>query len=438
MKKMIFVLNLIIIFTVDMMGQKPAIKLTFTAAKANTSEYVQLDSIRVTNISQDVDTVLFFPDTVLVLDYATGIDGNNKKNEGFRVIQNSPNPVSDKTMVSIFVPGKDNVEIFVTDVRGRSLLRSKLLLDRGYHSFSFTPGERGVFFLTASWRGNNNTIKILSEVKVNQRNELVYSGFNGIGLNLKSNGEARGFEFTPGDSLLYIGYANTPEGINGSDVLSDKPQSDETYLFEIIEGIPCPGAPAVNYGGQIYATVQIGNQCWFKENLNVGLMIQSGMNSSNNAVTEKYCYDNLETNCNVYGGLYQWDEMMQYSTTSGIQGICPPAWHLPTIDELMTLTDSLGGLDVAGGKMKETGTIHWNSPNTGATNSSGFTTLPSGYYGIPGYTFYLLGKYAILWSSNQSDFDSAWNCWLAYNSNSANKNGTYLKSLAHSVRCHKN
>ena len=435
MKKIIFVLNLIIIFSVEMMGQKPAITLTFTAGKANTSEYVSLDSIKVTNITQGVDTVLLYPDTVLVLDYATGIDGNKKNNEGFRVVQNSPNPVTDQTKVIINIPGKDNVEITITDPRGRSLMRSDLLLDRGYHTFTFIPEKKGLFFLTATWRGISSTIKILSEVTAAQRYALVYAGFKGTGLNLKSDGEVLGFEFTPGDSLLYIGYANTPEEINGSDVLSDRPQSDETYLFEIIEGIPCPGIPDVNYGGQTYATVQIGDQCWFKENLNIGSMIPAGANMSNNEVTEKYCYDNLETNCNIYGGLYQWNEMMQYSTTSGTQGICPPAWHLPTIDEWTTLIDFLGGLNDAGGKMKETGTFHWNNPNTGATNSSGFTTLPAGYYGDPGFTFYLLGKYAILWSSNQSDFDSAWNCWLAYNSNSANKNSTYLKRLGHSVRC---
>jgi len=74
--------------------------------------------------------------------------------------------------------------------------------------------------------------------------------------------------------------------------------------------------------------------------------------------------------CNVYGGLYQWDEAMQYSTTVGVQGICPTGWHLPADSEWTTLTTFLGGEIIAGGKMKEAGLAHWASPNTGAPTAA--------------------------------------------------------------------
>ena len=71
------------------------------------------------------------------------------------------------------------------------------------------------------------------------------------------------------------------------------------------------------YEGQMYRTVQIGNQCWFKENLNVGTMIPGSQEMTDNSIIEKYCYENDPANCATYGGLYQWNEMMQYTTQQG-------------------------------------------------------------------------------------------------------------------------
>jgi uncharacterized protein (TIGR02145 family) len=117
-------------------------------------------------------------------------------------------------------------------------------------------------------------------------------------------------------------------------------------------------------------------------------MISGGKDQADNGVIEKYCYEDTASNCDIYGGLYSWDEMMQYSYTEGGQGICPQGWHIPTSAEYNALSDFLGGENVSGGKMKETGTAHWNSPNTGATNSSGFTALPGGnHWGSAGYDY---------------------------------------------------
>ena len=154
---------------------------------------------------------------------------------------------------------------------------------------------------------------------------------------------------------------------------------------------PC-GSP-ISYGGQSYATVQIGTQCWMAENLNIGTRIDGSANQTNNTTIEKYCYTNNTSNCDVYGGLYQWDEMMQYVTTSGTQGICPHGWHLPSDPEWCILEQLLdpsiscnsNGFcgTSGGGQMKETDTTHWLSPNTGATNTSGFTGRGGGerYHG---------------------------------------------------------
>jgi uncharacterized protein (TIGR02145 family) len=137
--------------------------------------------------------------------------------------------------------------------------------------------------------------------------------------------------------------------------------------------------------GKNYNTVMIGTQCWLAQNLNFGTRINGTENQLDNNIIEKYCFNDIESNCNIYGGLYKWNEMMNYVTTSGTKGICPTSWHIPTDDEWTILTTFLGGESVAGGKLKSTGTIQaatglWNAPNTGASNMSGFTSLPGGYH----------------------------------------------------------
>jgi uncharacterized protein (TIGR02145 family) len=201
--------------------------------------------------------------------------------------------------------------------------------------------------------------------------------------------------------------------------------------FTTLTQITC--GEIVNYSGQNYNTILIGTQCWFKENLNVGIRVNGGNNQINNGTIEKYCYEDNVANCNAYGGLYQWDEMMQYTTTSGTQGICPLGWHIPSDQEWTILTTFLGGLSVAGGKLKETGTIHWAFPNTGATNSSGFTALPSGVR-ISFGSFFELGSNAYFWSSTEDDGSFAWSRNLKNeNINVSRYNND--KTNGNSVRC---
>ena len=202
-------------------------------------------------------------------------------------------------------------------------------------------------------------------------------------------------------------------------------------------GQPCIGFPTVSYGGQVYNTVQIGTQCWFKENLNIGVRVDVLQYQSDNGIIEKYCYKDSTVNCDIYGGLYNWFEMMNYTTTEGTQGICPSGWHLPSDLEWTTLTDFLGGLSYAGGKMKETGTAHWEDPNFGATNESGFTGLGGGYRDYNNqYSSRLF--ITLFWSSTE---DSSYDAWYRTIGNTYegmyNSNGVG-KSAGLSVRCLKN
>jgi uncharacterized protein (TIGR02145 family) len=182
-----------------------------------------------------------------------------------------------------------------------------------------------------------------------------------------------------------------------------------------------------------YSTVQIGTQCWMADNLNFGEMIDGSQPQTDNLLFEKYCYNNVETNCSDYGGLYQWNEMMKYVTQPGTPGICMAGWHIPTNEEWTTLINFLEGEGVAGGKMKETGTTHWIAPNDGATNESGFTALPGGSHnGFGIYQF--LGQNACFWTSTQYLTYTAWYLSLSYN-NGAVYRYNNDKVFGYSIRC---
>ncbi len=204
--------------------------------------------------------------------------------------------------------------------------------------------------------------------------------------------------------------------------------------------------------GQVYNTVQIGTQCWMRENLNIGTMVVSvnygGFHSdcSNNGIIEKYCYNNDPAYCAIYGGLYDWDEMMGYTTTPGVQGICPDGWHIPSDAEWCTLTSFLdptincatlgySGTN-AGGKMKKAGFDHWLSPNIGATNESGFTALGTGSR-YPEGQFYDLSQRTNVWSSSEQSAITGFHVYLGYTAARAGR--TYNNKVnGLSVRCVRN
>ena len=210
----------------------------------------------------------------------------------------------------------------------------------------------------------------------------------------------------------------------------------------IVMGIPCPGLSKVYYeggpnndtGGDYYNTVQIGDQCWLKENLNVGTRIDGGLEQTNNNTIEKYCYDNLESNCAAYGGFYLWDEAMQYATTPSSQGICPNGWHIPTSGDFGTLYSSVNNDNTA---LKAIG----QGTGSGAgTNSSGFSALMTGLmvsYSSGGYGFGELGNGTSFWSSSTNDAISKIYIYFRNDDNYAGW-GIIRPNFPQSIRCVKN
>jgi uncharacterized protein (TIGR02145 family) len=409
-----FLLTVIaLFFTIITLGQNPVIDLTFTAI--DNTAYVQLDSIKVMNRTQGNDTVLFYPDTVLVLDYQVGISVNEFGKDRFQVFQNYPNPVADQTTITLYIPEIDKVSILMTDILGRRIIQTEKMLDRGKHTFRLNPGGENIYFFIAQWKGLSSGIKIQQAgFNSNRAAVLEYIGSDAYSPQLKAIKAIRDFSFSPGDNLVCIGYRDTLQS-----VMLFSPGESTTYSFQFACNIPCPGTPTVEYEGRVYNTIQIFNQCWMKENLNVGSMINGAQNQTNNSVIEKYCYDNDPANCDTFGGLYQWDEAMQYTTIQGVQGICPPGWHLPTDEDWMQLegvADSqyrypdpewydIGyrGFDV-GKNLKST--TSWNSGGNGI-DKFGFQAMAAGSRYTNG-AFIDMGNYSIFWSSTEIDSDEAW------------------------------
>jgi uncharacterized protein (TIGR02145 family) len=201
----------------------------------------------------------------------------------------------------------------------------------------------------------------------------------------------------------------------------------------------------ITYMDQNYNTVLIGDQCWMAENLNVGTRINGSQNMSDNGTIEKYCYDDNEAYCNEYGGLYQWDEMMQYAINLDVQGICPDGWRLPTDDEWIILegtVDSQYGVSSsewdgqgwrgydAGKNLKSTS--GWYSNGNG-TDTFGYSVLPGGCRYSNGYLSYLTFS-AYFWSSGEYNSDGAWGRHLYYFGDEVYRYN-YSKSYGFSVRC---
>jgi uncharacterized protein (TIGR02145 family) len=110
-----------------------------------------------------------------------------------------------------------------------------------------------------------------------------------------------------------------------------------------------------------YQTIKIGSQCWMAENLNYGSDIVSTQYQFDNCIPEKYCYGNNPVNCTNYGGLYQWDELMAYNAAPGLQGLCPPGWHVPTEGEWTLLFSNYVNNGFAGSPLKASGYSGFNA-----------------------------------------------------------------------------
>ena len=220
------------------------------------------------------------------------------------------------------------------------------------------------------------------------------------------------------------------------DCKKDNKKNDST---ETKTTTPIPTNTVTDIDGNVYHTVTIGTQVWMIENLKT-TKYRNGDNIPNvtndtlwhNLTTGAYCnYNNNAINSATYGRLYNW-----YAVNDS-RNIAPEGWHIPSDAEWTVLSTYLGGDSIAGGKLKEAGTTHWFSPNTGATNSSGFTALPCGCRDFYDGAYAYIGSNSYWWSSTTKTSNSSTYLMIQYQWKILIHNN-FSKNYGFSVRCIKN
>lgn len=414
--KILFFIGFVIIVAFSY-GQKPAITLTFTAD--HNGEHVPLNSIFIENITQGGDTVLYSPDSALVLDYTTGTDETwTTPEQGFFVSQNFPNPVADQTTIRLFLPASDRLQFTVSDIMGRIWINRNYRLKSGYHFFTFYPGMEQLYFLSVRTNDHIRTIKIINMkigASASETCKFEYMSQSVIIDGFKAESSLNGFDFSLGDMLKFISSSAL-----GERVITGEPLDDQTFYFHYT-GDPCPGMPTVtDIEGNIYNTVQINDQCWMKENLktttyNSGTAIPNVTNAiewSNLDSGAYVWYDHDSTWKDQYGALYNW------LATDDPGGLCPTGWHIPTDEEWTALTDYIGGTGIPNAnKLKSCSQVNsplggncttdehprWDADNANGnygTDDYGFSALPGGNRSSSG-TFDDIGTRGLWWSSTE-------------------------------------
>jgi len=383
-----------------------------------------ISSVQVENLTSGAGLILNSGDKLHLVP-ALGIDAELADN---MALQLYPNPMKEQSVITFCAPHSGNALICIVDLSGKTVYRFSRLLSRATHSFRVSGINRGIYLLTITGENYNYSAKLLSQNTVQSlaRIEYVSSIKNTSRNQVKSTSATIDMPYTDGNILIF-------KGVSGdySAIVSDVPTGSKTISFPFIT--------CTDNDGNNYATVQIGTgkfaQTWMAENLKVGTGIDITQLPTDNGIIEYYCYRDSINLCGVYGGLYRWDEMMNYNSTEGSRGICPNGWHIPTNQEFYDLENFLGGMTVAGGKLKETGTVHWNANNVGATNETGFTALPGGKLDSWGPIYDRLGIRAYFWSSSPGTVGGYYFYMSLGNGGESIWRSDEEREMAYSVRC---
>jgi uncharacterized protein (TIGR02145 family) len=343
---------------------------------------------------------------------------------GYSVSANYPNPFNPRTRLEITLPNNGNVKVELYNQIGQKVradIEKYFTAGNNYIDLELNGLANGFYIARINVDGRYNVIRKLMLIYGSQH--LITSGG---AITSQLNKPSNTYLETNLDSLvatsLIIGrktFTSLPNIVSGSLDLGNL--TIERY---------CPGIPTITYESKTYHTLQIGSQCWLKENLDVGTMINGSTQADsmrNNGILEKYCYNNDAANCSTFGGLYQWDEAMQYVRDDGAKGICPTGWHIPNIAELNTLNLAVGG---DGNALKEIG----QGSGAGAgTNTSGFSALLAGKRDYSG-GYSALGNFAVFWSSTDTSATVVNYLYLYYIYNPIYMN-YHTKGDGISVRC---
>lgn len=399
-------------------------------------DITNVDSTLIQNLTQGTSQTVYGSDQLNLVESITGMNPLSDKKD--KILSIYPNPAIEYCTVEFRAPKSGEIIIELYDISGKKVLQNSRYFERGTHLIQVSGLGYGFYNIHLKSIDFNYTGKIVSQSKTRGLAQITYTGQTHNPDNetlLKNKNAEVQMQYSAGDRLKFKAYST-----NYSTVVIDIPAESKTISFNFIE---CTDKDENNY-----SIVEIGTQIWMAENLkttkfpggNEITLVES--NTEWDALTQNdiaYCfYDNSSTYANIYGAFYTWGAVMNGAASSddnpsGVQGVCPDGWHMPSDAEWTELVDYLGGESTAGGKMKDVGTILWDSPNTGATNESGFSALPGGYRNTSGDCI-TIEETADFWSATLDASNFGWFRYLRDN-NSNLERSTYNRPAGLSVRC---
>ncbi len=351
--------------------------INFSGSGASTS----VTTVIVENLTQDTKLTMSGNDALHLEGILTGIEPNRdgKKNG----ISFSPNPMTDYSQMRFVLPEPGKTEINLIDLSGRKLLETRDLLSKGQNNYRIQGLDKGIYIVSINSGKYSTSGKLVCSGSANNGAKITFENTASIQekkILSKGTSSESEMQYNDGDRLKLT-------GISGkySTIITDIITGSKTITYNFIA---CTDAAENNY-----STVQIGTQTWMGENLcttvyNDGTPIPA----VNDTTIKSPGYTQYPLAPLVpYGLLYNW-----FTVKTG--KLCPTGWHVPTDFEWLTLAVYLGGENVTGGKLKEMYTSHWITPNYGATNETGFTAVPGGFYDG---SYRTLGYAGYWWSSTE-------------------------------------
>ena len=468
MKKAITFITMMLLFAAV---SAQTVTLTFTGRDAS-NQYVPLSRMVVSNLTRGWQETLVWPDTVLTMTDGTGIGDVETQNfASLHLSQNNPNPFEGTTYVNLNVTEPGDVSLMITDIIGRIVetLRATSL-QTGIHTIRVALSVAGIYFLTARQNGRTASVKMVNGGNGGE-NAIAIIGTVGANDYLplpQTKNAPKGTTdnpFVPGDQMQYVGFATfNGEEVESGHVVQEQNGSQTIMLSfapSLFDSLPCPGASTVtDIDGNSYRTVQLGQQCWMRDNLRVTHYADStaiSMGTADISYSQPYYYNYVSHSLPLEkrGYLYNWPAVMHGAASSEtnpscVQGICPTGWHVPSYAEWTQLTDYVSSRSVfsCDGNSNHIAKAlasaeGWESDydyhqctvgnNQGANNATGFCAFPAGQC-IGNTTFFNDGSVTLFWSSTATNGGNKWRWSLGYNSANVYKLSD-PPYIGYSVRC---
>lgn len=453
--------------SVGLFAQLPTTTLTFTAQSAN-YEWIKLDSVIIQNLDRGWTETIVWPDTQLILMHATGID--DYASQRGQLWQTGPNPFQGTTTILLNSRGGERVFLQIADVHGKSVAEWSGVPEKGVHQFKITLSSPQLYLLNCLNARERYTLKLVNQVSNNQGNKIEYVGtvfseetygrFNSKGLSSNT--------FYPGDHMEYTGFCVQELVVYSTTIRQEQTMDEETitFTFPLTLDKSCPGTPTVtDFEGNVYHTVQIGKQCWLRENLKStyyadGEAMILGDTTHDHDIPFYFRYNHSDSIAAIYGMLYTWAAAMRQNEAAPdsvkVQGACPDGWHIPTDAEFCEMEfvlaensdcmDNVPYFGISDGLARKLCAPRlWqadnftppHSPGYWQTdslnyNTSGFSVLPAGYYEHG--AFFGVGWGTSFWTATEFDTDNAIRRYLYTNNAGVNR---YKKEKCHgfNVRC---